>query len=117
MMPFRTDIGRLAADGSAPLARTDADGRVIWRNRVFRDLMEGDGPSRLGRPLREMVEPADRGIVEAAVTGLSGGAIHADAHVRVRRADGTWSDGVLRFRRTPRFEDRPEFLTVLLRLA
>lgn len=117
MMPFRTDVGRLAGDLPDPLARVDAHGTVVWRNARFRDLTEGDGPTRLGRPLRELAATDDRGVVEAALTGLADGATRADASVRLRTADGTWTVGVLRFQRTPPHETHEGFATVLVRLV
>ena len=116
MMPFRTDVGHLAAQLPDALLRVDDTGRVIWRNLAFRDRTEGDGPSLLGRPLRELAHPDDRGVVEAALTALAGGAWRADAHIQARRADGNWSPADLHLRRTPTFEGHRGFVSGLLRI-
>lgn len=116
MMPFRTDVGHLAAHLPDALVRIDDDGRLTWRNLEFRNLIEGDGPTLLGRPLRDLAHPHDRGIVEAARTAIGGGALHADVHIHTRLADGTWWPATLRLRRTPEFASHRGFVSGLLRV-
>jgi PAS domain-containing protein len=117
MMPFRTDVGHLAAQLPDALLRIDDDGRLTWRNLEFRELTEGDGPNLLGRSLRHLAHPQDRGIVEAALTAVADGALKAEAHIRARLADGTWSEAQILLRRTPTFEGHPGFVSGLLRIV
>ncbi len=117
MMPFRTDVGHLAAQLPDALLRIDDDGRLIWRNLEFRELTEGNGPTLLGRPLRELAHSDDRGIIETALAAVAGGALRADAHIRARLADGTWSEAQVVLRRTPTFEKHPGFVSGLLRIV
>lgn len=117
MMPFRSDVGHLAASLDGPLLRVDDRGVVVWRNERFKTLAEGRGPTMLGRFLRELVHPPDRGLVDAALIGLDGGASLAGIHVTIRAADGSPTPSELKLLRTPSFEEHDAFVTVLLRVA
>jgi PAS domain-containing protein len=117
MMPFRTDVGHLAAELPRPLLRVDGAGRVVWRNTACRALVEGDGPTLLGRPLRELAHPDDRNLVTAALMGIDGGAGRTGAHVLIRLGDGSWAEADLELAATPAFEEHEGFVTGLVRVA
>jgi diguanylate cyclase (GGDEF)-like protein/PAS domain S-box-containing protein len=85
------DLVRLASLTEDLFCVLDRDGRFVRLNPAWERLIGQDLAGFVGRPMTEVVHPAEEDATRAALADLPPGSRRAHLHNRLRRADGEWA--------------------------
>jgi PAS domain S-box-containing protein len=90
-LPATFDFEALVEHSRALITVINADRKLVWANRAYRELLGGDPDHQVGRPALEIVHPDDRDRLTGLfyeVSARPGGSVTFEC--RLAHADGTW---------------------------
>ena len=98
MLPFSSDLGRIAAELPDALVILDPSGTMIWANQATIDLLHVDLQEWVGKSAFLLMHPDDHAVAIDAFTTVAESGLGSLMDVRLRDGNGNWRQCELRGR-------------------